>query len=116
MANIIFNGGEPLPGCPKSFEEADLWANKANKEKDEFHEPKWSFDCGFKLDFDGPIVDVISRFYPPKKYYGEGWDGDIIVMLLGKELLTEKIKADTLDELKDKAEKYVKELAERLTV
>ena len=82
---MIFNGGEPLPGCPENFEEANKWTDNANKDKDEFHEPKWSFDCGFKLDFDGPIIDISSRFYPPKKHYGEGWDGTITVLLMGNE-------------------------------
>jgi len=116
MAEMIFNGGEPLPDCPESFEEADKWADSANKDKDEFHEPKWSFDCGFKLDFDGPIIDISSRFYPPKKHYGDGWDGTIIVIVMGKELTEEKIQANSLEELKNKAEKFIKELAARLTV
>jgi len=116
MVEMVFNGGATLPGCPENFEEANKWADNANKDKDESHEPKWSFDCGFKLDFDGPIVDISSRFYPPKKHYGEGWDGAITVIIMGKELLEEKIQADSLDELKNKAEKFVKELTGRFHV
>jgi hypothetical protein len=35
------------------WNEARDWEKKANKNKEEHMEPKWSFDCGFKLDFDG---------------------------------------------------------------
>lgn len=32
---------------------------------------KWSWDCGLKLDYDGPILRVSSRFYPPHKQSAE---------------------------------------------
>ncbi len=74
---VIFNGGNPLPGSPESWEEAHRWEESANEEKDGLHEPHWKFDCGFKLDFDGPLLDISSRFYPPANYYVSevGWEG-----------------------------------------
>jgi len=113
---MVFNGGNPLSGCPKSYDEANKWADDVNANKSDFHEPKWSFDCGFKLDFDGPILDVSSRFYPPKSHYGPKWDGTVTIMLLGKEIIKEKFERDTLDQLKEAVEKFVKDFASKLNV
>ena len=113
---MIFDGGNPLEGCPKSYEEADKWADDANADKVAFHEPKWSFVCGFKLDFDGPILDVSSRFYPPKTHYGPKWDGSVSILLLGKTIHEESFECDTLDQLREAVEKFVQEYAERLNV
>lgn len=60
MPKIIINGGEPLEGCPPSWELANRWQKDANANKSD-DEPRWSFDCGFKLDFDGSLLDVSSR-------------------------------------------------------
>ena len=113
---MVFNGGNPLKGCPESFEEADEWKNEANKEKEENYEPLWSFDCGFKLDFDGPVMRVSSRFYPPKTHYGPKWDGSVIVFIFAKEILKKEFECDTLDQLKTEVEQYVNELASRISL
>lgn len=105
---IILNGGHPLAGCPENWEEANGWADEANSKKCIHNEPSWSFDCGFKLDFDGPILSVSSRFYPPKEYYGDGWDGMVTIGLLGKPIVEKKFECDTLEELRCDVEKYVK--------
>lgn len=111
---IILNGGNPLEGCQKSFEEADAWAKAANHGKEEFDEPIWSFDCGYKLDFDGPIISVNSRFYPPKTHYGPTWDGNVNVYILGKKVGVKKFDCKTIDELKAEVEKYIEELQQRV--
>jgi hypothetical protein len=87
---IIINGGNPLEGCPKDWDEAKLIQKQLNEHKDE-DEPQWSFDCGFKLDFDGSIVTIGSRFYPPKTHYG-----------------ATRFDCSALDELKKEVEAYVK--------
>ncbi len=107
---IIFNGGEPLEGCPKSWDEAYKWVDKANANKNEHCEPKWKFDCGFKLDFDGPILDIESRFYPPKTHYGDKWDGNLSVRVLGKTIHEKYFEEDTLDQLKEAVESFVKQI------
>ena len=112
---MIFNGGNPLEGCPDNFEQADSWADKANEEKTEY-EPKWSFDCGFKLDFDGPIVNVSSRFYPPKTHYGPKWDGTVTVSILWKTAIEKKFECETLDELRVEVEKYMNTLGDRISL
>lgn len=105
----IVNGGNPLPGCPEDWGQAQAWETTANEDKEEFMEPQWKFDCGFKLDFDGPLVSVSSRFYPPKSHYGESWDGTVTIRVLTDEVLHAEFECDTLDELKDQAESFVKE-------
>lgn len=115
---MIFNGGDPLPGCPESWEAAYDWADSANESKKgevaEPGEPMWSWDCGFKLDFDGPLVDITSRFYPPKTHYGAKWDGTVTVRLLGKDVSKKKFEEDTLDELRSVVESYVQSQADRI--
>ena len=103
----ILNGGNPLEGCPQTYAEADKWAEDANTEREEWRDPKWGFDCGFKLDFDGPLVRVSSRFYPPKTHYGPTWDGKVHIVVGDHEVITKEFDCKTLDELHDAVEKYV---------
>jgi hypothetical protein len=111
---IIMNGGNPLPGCPTNWDEAQLWEDMANYNKSEYDEPMWKFDCGFKLDFDGPILRVSSRFYPPKEHYGAGWNGTISVYIFGEKIADKEINTDNLNELKTKADNYTKEIAAKI--
>lgn len=110
---IIINGGNPLPGCPNNWDEAKTIQAKLNEGKGE-DEPKWSFDCGFKLDFDGGIIRISSRFYPPKTHYGSTWDGNVSVYLLDKKIHTKEFDHNTLDELKKDVEMYVENIIEKL--
>jgi len=114
----ILNGGDPLPGCPENWDEARKWqdsVNKANEENEDYDGPMWVFDCGFKLDFDGPILRISSRFYPPKTHYGSTWDGTVHVRIFDKEVESKKFDCATLDELKIKVEEYVNEIKNRIS-
>lgn len=118
---IIFNGGNPLPGCPESWEEAYALEKKFNEDKnweretDDFKEqPVWSFDCGFKLDFDGPLIDMSSRFYPPKSHYGSTWDGTASVRLMGKDVAKKKFDCPTIEELKTQVEAWRDEIIAKI--
>lgn len=113
---IIINGGNPLSGCPESWDEANAWQAKANEEKDEFTEPLWNFDCGFKLDFDGPILSVNSRFYPPTTHGGATWNGSVTVTLVGKDIEEKKFDCKTLDELRAQVELYIDSLKKQLSL
>lgn len=106
MPQIIINGGDPLPGCPESWEQANAWEDAANEPKSDYV-PHWKFDCGFKLDFDGGLLDVSSRFYPPKDGYGPKWDGKLVITLAGDMLVVQEFECDTLDQLKAEVEAYV---------
>jgi hypothetical protein len=78
---VIINGGDPEKDCPKTWEEAYAIEAKMNEGKQENCEPLWDFDCGFKLDFDGPLVKVSSRFYPPKSFDSKIWDGSVQIYM-----------------------------------
>jgi hypothetical protein len=106
----------------------DLWGNNekenwylANKWCEERNDNlgeavKWSFDCGFKLDFDGALLFASSRFYPPHKShedYGK-WQGNITFILLGEKIHQKEVEANTLDEIANSTEKYVKDKIEEL--
>lgn len=87
-----------------TWEDAYKWQDAANIGKEDYKQAVWSFDCGLKLDFDGPLASISSRFYPPTKHYGAGWDGKISVMIMDHVIGEYEITADSLDELKSKAE------------
>lgn len=106
---IIINGGNPLEGCPSDWDEANRIQEKLNEGKDE-DEPQWNFDCGFKLDFDGSILRISSRFYPPKTHYGKTWDGTVGVFLLDKKISEKKFDCQTLDQLKTEVEAYFEKI------
>jgi hypothetical protein len=110
---IIINGGDALPGCPNDWDEAKVIQDKLNEGKDE-DEPNWSFDCGFKLDFDGSIIKISSRFYPPKTNYGATWDGTVHVYFMGKEIKNMKFDCPTLEELKIQVEAYAKTIIDAI--
>lgn len=113
---IIMNGGNPLPGCPNDWDEARAIELKLNNDndKDDIDGPCWSFDCGFKLDYDGPLLSVNSRFYPPKTHYGATWDGTVTILMIGEAIDEKKFDCQTLEELKTEAEEYVKTFSEKI--
>jgi len=111
---IIINGGNQLEGCPSDWDEAKKIQEKLNEGKEEFGVPNWRFDCGFKLDFDGALMSVSSRFYPPKTHYGATWDGSVTISFMGKKFEEKKFDCQTLDELKNQVEGYVNSFGEKL--
>ena len=66
---VIIDGGINLEGSPSSWAEAHRWVDEVNKNKYD-DGPLWGWDCGFKLDYDGEIIKVSSRFNPPAPHYG----------------------------------------------
>ena len=97
------------------WEAARKWEEEANDNESLI---KWSWDCGLKLDYDGDVCRISSRFYPPHKSsetYGK-YHGKISVMIGdGIEYLHEhEIEADSLDELKGLVEKYVAEILDKI--
>ena len=97
------------------WEAARKWEEEANKEDGII---KWSWDCGLKLDYDGDICRISSRFYPPHKSsdtYGK-YHGTISVMVgdAVEYIHEHKIEADTLDSLKIEVEKYVSEIIKKI--
>ncbi|NCU33112.1 MAG: hypothetical protein EOM23_09330 [Candidatus Moranbacteria bacterium] len=78
---------------------------------------KWSWDCGLKLDYDGDICRISSRFYPPHKSsaeYGK-YSGSISVYIGDDEIYKHEVEASSLDDLKAISEGYVTKIIERIT-
>ena len=97
------------------WDAAYKWQEQANKNDSLI---KWSWDCGLKLDYDGDVCRISSRFYPPHKSsaeYGK-YHGTITVMIDDStgDIHEHKIEATTLDELKELTEKYVSEILEKI--
>ena len=103
-----------LPGCPETYEEHNEWIDKANLEKEEYYEPMWRGDCNCKTDFDGPLIRVSSRFYPPMGHYGPGWDGTIHIMFPEEEIIEKKMEADSFEDLVKQTEEFVNGIKEKL--
>ena len=97
-----------------NLDNAKDWQEKANEKKEIFDEPKWSFDCGFKLDYDGGLLSIGSRFYPPKTHYGATWDGTVHVYLLDKTIEEKKFDCQTIDELQKQVDEYVNSITEKV--
>jgi hypothetical protein len=97
-----------------TFEFAEAWAKVANGEKEKFTHPLWNWDCGFKLDLDGPIVSLESRFYPPARNGTGLWNGGMRLRLLDEIVDQVEISAATLDELKVKADAQILKFVEDL--
>ena len=111
---LIFNGGNPLKDCPVDWDEARKIQDQMNEGKDEYDQPNWKWDCGFKLDFDGPLIDVCSRFYPPKTHQGSTWDGSVTISIFGKTIEEKSFDCENLQELNNQVEKYVQDFGGRL--
>jgi len=97
------------------WEAAYKWQEEVN-EKDNLL--TWSWDCGLKLDYDGEVCSISSRFYPPHKSsseYGK-YHGTISVLIRNSDECLHKyeIEANTLDELKIAVEDYVSKIIEKM--
>jgi len=91
-----------------NWDNAKEWQEKANSKKED-NEPKWNWDCNFKLDFDGGLVSIESRFYPPHyQSNGDFWDGKMRVNVLGNCILEKEFKCDTLEQLQKEVESFTK--------
>lgn len=112
---FISSGGDPLKDCPRDFDTADRWAKHANGDNTKFYHPVWSWDCGFKLDYDGPMLSVSSRFYPPKTHYGDKWDGSVQIVATGETVLKKQFECETLEQLRDDVESFVEGLKDKLS-
>ncbi|HDZ04861.1 hypothetical protein LCGC14_0371040 [marine sediment metagenome] len=109
---IIINGGNPLKDCPTDWHQAEKWCDDANNKRADY--PQWSFDSGFKLDYDGDLISLNCRFYPPKTHYGETWDGTATVSIFGNKVEEKKFDCETLEQLKAEVESYIEKLKQRV--
>lgn len=96
-----------------NLESAEKWAEQSNSKK-QGKEPAWSWDCGFKLDFDGELLSVESRFYPPHKNTGDFWEGMLHVKFLETVILEKEFRANSLDQLKEFVEEFTQNYIESI--
>jgi len=122
MEPIKFNNNDKLPkdalkeyrphkkrstDMELTWENARAWQDEANEHK-YGEEPKWGWDCQFKLDFDGSLLTIESRFYPPSfQPINGGWQGAVCVMSYDDLIHEEKFECKTLDELREQVERFI---------
>jgi hypothetical protein len=114
MPTLIFNGGPSLPGAPENWDQARQIEKSFNPEDEDYEGPRWSFDCGFKLDYDGDIVRISSRFYPPAEFYGPKWDGNATISVNGIEVLSKQFECDSVENLRTAVIKFQNEIIEKI--
>lgn len=113
--NKLDNRGFWGDNSKEMWDAAYKWQEQANK-----HDKliKWEWDCGLKLDYDGDVCRISSRFYPPHKSsaeYGK-YHGTITVMIGDaiEDIHKHEIEANTLDELQKLAENYVSKILDKM--
>ena len=95
-----------------NWEEVPILEEALNENKCGKNEPAWKFDCSFKLDFDGGLLTISSRFYPPN--YGATWNGKV-KFLLGEEIVAvRQFDCETLQQLKTEVEAYLEQVKEKI--
>lgn len=101
-----------------NWEDAEAWAKGSNVDKQSDRiEPNWSWDCGFKLDFDGALVHVSSRFYPMKLQDSSVvFDGSVSFYVNDDEIFNQEFSLRCLDSLKNKVESYVVSVANNIKI
>jgi hypothetical protein len=90
-----------------SWDDARSWEESAN-DKREDTDITWSFDCNFKLDFDGSLISVSSRFYPPSYNNNRGWEGKVDLYCGNAKISTKDFFEGSLDTLRGSVEAYIK--------
>lgn len=93
---------------------AQLWVHQANKDKE--GGPTWDWDCQFKLDFDGDVLSIASRFRRSDRHgpLDGAWEGTVWVYLLSNLITQQGFKGKDVNEIRDKAEAYVQDLATKI--
>ena len=115
-------GKDIMTGETYSYEDLNYKFAVANKDKQGYGVPKWTLDCQQKFSFDGQIISIDSRFYPPnyncdwETKKGGGWGGGSVTVYAGDTLIKKKYfkPKESIDELMKEVEEYVEKLKEKL--
>jgi hypothetical protein len=98
-----------------NWDDAKKWQDEVNKDSEGgFERPEWRWDCSFKLDFDGPLLRVSSRFYPQGLNVDPQWEGTVSLFIFDEEISEKKFKHNNLEELRIEVEKYTNSIKEKL--
>lgn len=115
----------------KNWKDADAWIVSANNGLDEQidEKPFWYWGPGFKLNYDGNIISISSRFYPPESKHlslsvhfessGETeWTGNVTIYCSINEHyeIKKAFSCKALDDLKLEVESYVHTMNEKFNV
>lgn len=101
-----------------NWDKAEATINQLNNDVDfvdiEYGNPKWSWDCFFKLDYDGGIVVISSRFYPSGSTTSVAFEGTVSILLMDKIIQKKEFKCENLTVLKQEVDEYVNEFLTKL--
>lgn len=109
---ILYNSESWNGNTMEKWKAAQKWTDRANKKNSLI---EWSFDYDLKLDYDGHVCSISSRFYPPNKA-GDTYKGSISVVIIDPQeyLHDHLIEAKTLDELQVLAEGHVSHIVDKM--
>lgn len=96
------------------YEQQSVWAEQANKDKEgEFQNPRWSWDCGSKLDFDGGLLRICSRFYSIG--VDDVRDGSMAFYIGDEEIFSREFSSRHIDVLRADVEAYESTVRKNVT-
>jgi len=85
------------------WKQAEKWKEEANSTERNY-DMEWSWDCGFKLDYDGPLIHVSSRFY---KNNGDIFDGSVSFYIGDECVFTREFSCRHINILREDVLEYV---------
>jgi len=96
------------------FKTAEKWSKERNDKNDS--DIKWSWDCGLKLDYDGSLVTISSRFYPPHKSHADfgKYSGWVSIYFLDEKIGEKEFIESSLDSLALEVETFVSEIVQKI--
>lgn len=106
----------------KNWKDAGAWVVSANNGLDEpiDERPFWFWDSGFKLNYDGSLVSVVSNFYPPASLQkrcsslGPEWSGTLTINFNDRDKIEKDFSCKTLDDLKFEVKSYVDTITKKI--
>lgn len=91
-----------------NWDKAPTWQATANEDKEpEWFEPNWNWDCGLKLDFDGGLLRVSSRFYQTND---DIFDGTVSFVIGDDTIFQREFSSRNIEVLRNDVEKYCREV------
>lgn len=95
-----------------NWDNAKKWAESANEGKNpKYSEPNWSWDCGLKLDYDGGLMHVSSRFYQVNE---DIFDGSVSFYIGDEAIFNREFSSKHIEVMKKDVEEYVRAITENV--
>lgn len=94
------------------WDHANKWLENANKDKQIIEiEPNWSWDCGLKLDYDGGLLRISSRFYQENNNI---FNGSVSFYIHDDEVFIKEFSCRHIDILKKDVEEYCNKISKQI--